>query len=235
MDHFNDHFRVFLHLFWNMKDNFTFVVFVWKRATRAFFEIFPSMFYGRKKIKQVWNEGKWWQNFHYGVNTLIKSVFRAFLPLLKALRDCSAAGLRFCWPEAEWRTGLQLFTGWRWVEDRWTIARGDEKRGDGGRGGVTRVKKSLEGTKRPDAEGDVEEVQGNPLRAVSGLMTFFSPSRSSSYFDSRECIDWHCLMHISQLDFRKHILCTCKLWHYVTKYTLISTIIWAIRQDLFFF
>lgn len=51
------------------------------------------------------------------------------------------------------------------------------------------MKKSLEGTKRPDAEGDVEEVQGNPLRAVSGLMKCFASSLSSSYFDSRECID----------------------------------------------
>lgn len=34
------------------------------------------------------------------------------------------------------------------------------------------MKKSLEGTKRPDAEGDVEEVQGYHLNAVSGIMTF---------------------------------------------------------------
>ncbi len=51
------------------------------------------------------------------------------------------------------------------------------------------MKKFLEGTKRPDAEGDVEEIQGNPLSAVSGLMTFFPPSLSPSCFDSRECID----------------------------------------------
>ncbi len=29
--------------------------------------------------------------------------------------------------------------------------------------------------KNTDAEGDVEEIQGNPLSAVSGLITFFSP------------------------------------------------------------
>ncbi len=96
MDHFND--------FWNMKDNFTFVVFVWKRATRAFFEIFPSVFYGRNKIKQVWNEGKWWPNVHYGVNTLIKCFQSISTPAE------SFEGLQCHWPEV-------LLT-WGWVKDR---------------------------------------------------------------------------------------------------------------------
>ncbi len=96
--------RITLMIFEIWKIISTFVVFVWKRATRAFFKIFPSVFYGRKKIKQVWNEGKWWQNFHYGVNTLIKCFQSISTPAE------SFEGLQCHWPEV-------LLT-WGWVKDR---------------------------------------------------------------------------------------------------------------------
>lgn len=90
------------------------------------------------------------------------------------------------------------------------------------------MKKSLEGTKRPDAEEDVEEVQGYHLNAVSGIMTFSFALFSLPFTISCESTDRHCLIHISKLEISGN-----KYFVYVQTLAqgiecpFISTIIWT--------